>query len=110
MRPSFGSVMRLMTLSSVDSAVAADDADHLAARDVERNVLQRPEIFHRGVRTLRRSRAEDAACLLCDHVPQGDIAVALMANAVLLAETVDADRGAGHSLHPHPVAAPQLFR
>ena len=46
-RPLVGSVIRERILSSVRlaRAVAADDADHLAALDLEGDVLERPKIF-----------------------------------------------------------------
>src|SRR5258708_18047250 len=88
----------------LSGAVAADDADDLAALDLERHVLERPEILHGRPRTVRYARAEQAANPVGDHIAQRDIPLApLMADAIFLAQALDPDAYVGHRgslLHP----------
>ena len=93
--------MRERIFSKVDlaGAVAADDAQHLAALDLEAHVLERPEFLDlvarddgaaaRHVRRLAPSIPRAAR----DHVAQRDIALALglVADQIFLAQPLDAD-------------------
>src|SRR5262249_3611957 len=86
-------------------AVAADDAHHLAALDLERHVLQRPELLHL-VACERRTSAQQigggaskAAGAPGNHVPERRVALrfGLVADQVFLAEALGADDDVGHA-------------
>ncbi len=71
--PSVGGVIRVRSFSSVDlpGAVAPDEPDDLARLDLERDVLQRPELLERVVDPLE---TESPPCRVRERVTQGLVA------------------------------------
>ncbi|OQA42175.1 MAG: hypothetical protein BWY52_02294 [Chloroflexi bacterium ADurb.Bin325] len=72
-------------------AVAADDAHHLAAPDLEGDILERPELVGGG-------GGMPAAEYAAQRIAQGVVALLERADAVELGEVFDPDGDVGHGL------------
>ena len=118
-RPLVGSVMRDRIFSRVDlaGAVAADDAEHLAALDLEAHVLERPELLRRS-RRVRWPAAQHVGCL-AQHASRGavtsrsavSVALGLVADDVFLAEPLGADddiAGTSDQVRESALGAPEI--
>lgn len=97
MRPSVGSVMRLRIFSSVLlPAPLRPMIKHLAALHLERDVLQRPELFSRAIHDRRMTDTPaERSKRVNEHVTQRRVArtCPLMIDEVSLPEPVDPDHG-----------------
>src|SRR5208337_858923 len=76
--------------------IAPDDPDHLTRLHIETNILQRPESARRGIAVHLTAEAAAQAVEWCasgtdQRLPYGRVGSRALADAVLLAQVLDAD-------------------